>query len=150
MTHDPALEAARRRRKHMHTAMIDVEEALQAPSRSSAWGPRLLTELGDLLAALENHASTVDAPDGIIARVVNDAPRLDGLGKRLTADHDVLREGVKTAMATVESSGTPASTEEANAIREQVVDLLARFTRHRHQGSDFIWEAYDVEIGGPG
>ena len=35
-------------------------------------------------------------------------------------------------------------------IRGDVVELLVGLYRHRAQGSDFVWEAYDLDIGGLG
>jgi hypothetical protein len=55
-----------------------------------------------------------------------------------------------SATALVDASSSSPSTEEREEIVERVLDMLLQFSRHRHRGSDFVWEAYDVEIGGPG
>ena len=39
--------------------------------------------------------------------------------------------------------------DETAAIREQALELLAAIVRHRHLGADLLYEAYDVDIGGP-
>ena len=149
MNHDPALEAARARRKNLHLAIIETEAAIQAPGRSDQWVDRLAREIDELSAAFEEHAATVEAPDGIIARVVEDAPRLDGLGKRLVEDHTTLRLGLADAKAAIEAIPTDPESDDVDDLREQMMELLSQFTRHRHRGSDFVWEAYDVDIGGP-
>jgi hypothetical protein len=36
---------------------------------------------------------------------------------------------------------------DVDAVREDVVDLLADISRHRHRGADLIWNSYDLDIG---
>lgn len=34
------------------------------------------------------------------------------------------------------------------AAREAALDLLGLLSRHRHRGADFVYDAYDFDIGG--
>ena len=147
---DEALESARDRRRQMFTAMVDVELAVQAPARASNWASKLLTELADLSTAVEAHIATVEGPGGIIERVVTDAPRLDGHGKRLRDDHVVIRDLLARSNQLLESVSSPPAEDEVEEIRTTVLDLITALSRHRQRGSDFVWEGYDVDIGGPG
>lgn len=144
---DEALRAAKSRRKAMYQAMLDVEQAVQAPTGTGIWGATLLTELGDLSEALEHHIETVEAGDGIIARAIKDAPRLDGHGVRLRDDHAALRRAVATATDLTKQAPVPLTDDDAEAIRDAVLELTNGITRHRYQGSNFVWEAYAVDIG---
>ena len=36
------------------------------------------------------------------------------------------------------------------AFREELTTLMGRLRRHRQAGSDLIYEAYDVDLGGSG
>jgi hypothetical protein len=144
---DEALEAARSRRKALYEAMVDVEDAVQAPTGTGVWASTLLTELEELSAALDRHIETVEADDGIIAMAVTDAPRLDGPGTRLRQEHDVLRQQIATAVELSEEAPSPTTEEDAEMVRNAVLDLLNGLTRHRHHGSNFVWEAFAVDIG---
>jgi hypothetical protein len=144
---DDALSAAKSRRKAMYDAMIDVENAVQAPTGTGIWATTLLTELAHLSEALDHHVDTVEAGDGIIAKAVKDAPRLDGHGTRLRDDHVLLRQLVATATDLAEQAATPIPDDAADEIRDAILELLNGLTRHRHQGSNFVWEAYAVDIG---
>jgi len=144
---DQALDAAKSRRKAMYEAMLSVERAVQAPTGTGTWGATLLTELADLSEALEHHIETVEAGDGIIAKAVKDAPRLDGHGTRLRDDHTALRRAVATATELTTQAPVPLTDNDAETIRDAVLDLMNGLTRHRYQGSNFVWEAYAVDIG---
>jgi hypothetical protein len=127
--------------------MVEVENAAQAPTRSTTWRAVLFAALDDLSMALEDHIATVEAPGGIIERVVADAPRLDSAGKRLSADHEPLRRQVAIAINTVRAAHSPPSDEDVETIHKIILELVGALSRHRQRGSDFVWEAYDVDIG---
>ena len=147
MASTDALDAARSRRKALHVAMVEVENAAQAPTRSTTWRAVLFAALDDLSMALEDHITTVEAPGGIIERVVDDAPRLDSAGKQLSADHEPLRRQVAMAINAVRAADSPPRDEDVETIHEIILELVGALSRHRQRGSDFVWEAYDVDIG---
>lgn len=148
MADSNALDAARTRRIALHSAMVAVEDAAQAPTKSQTWRAVLFAALDDLSLALEDHIATVEAPGGIIDRVVADAPRLDVAGERLRSDHDPLREQVAGAINAVRAADSPPSNDDVAVIHEIILELVVALSRHRQRGSDFVWEAYDVDIGG--
>lgn len=147
MANNDALDAAKTRRTALHTAMVEVENAAQAPTKSQFWRAMLFAALDDLSVALEEHIATVDAPGGIIDRVTADAPRLDAAGRRLTNDHEPLRRQVAEAINAVRAADSPPSDEDVDTIHEIILELIGALSRHRQRGSDFVWEAYDVDIG---
>lgn len=148
MANNEALDAAKSRRTALHSAMVSVENAAQAPTKSQTWRAVLFAALDDLSIALEDHIATVDAPGGIIDRVVTDAPRLDVAGQRLRADHEPLREQIAAAINVVRAVDSPPSDNDVEVIHEIILELVVALSRHRQRGSDFVWEAYDVDIGG--
>ncbi len=147
MANNDALDAARTKRTALHTAMVEVENAAQAPAKSQIWRAMLFAALDDLSVALEEHIATVDAPGGIIDRVTADAPRLDAAGQRLSNDHEPLRGQVAVAIDAVRAVDSSPSDEDVEAIHEIILELIGALSRHRQRGSDFVWEAYDVDIG---
>lgn len=147
MANNDALDAAKTRRTALHTAMVEVENAAQAPPKSQFWRAMLFAALDDLSVALEEHITTVDAPGGIIDRVTADAPRLEAAGRRLANDHEPLRRQVAVAIDAVRAADSPPSDEDVETTYEIILELIGALSRHRQRGSDFVWEAYDVDIG---
>jgi hypothetical protein len=145
---DEAIEAARVKRRDLSSALIDLEVAAQAPVGSGAWRGTMHLTLIRLGAAFDAHAIVADGEGGIIEIVVEDVPRLAAAAERLKSEHREIQAGIGAVTSDVEAIGSPTSTEEADAIRESVLEMFVALSRHRRHGSDFIWEAYDVDIGG--
>ena len=83
-----------------------------------------------------------EAPDGLLAEIVEQAPRLWRETEGLRSEHVILVGECARLLDRVESSDSPLS------LRRQVNLLLGRFERHRYRGADLVYEAYDVDIGG--
>lgn len=143
-----ALETARSKRRDLYDAMVDVESAAQAPVGSGKWRGTMLRELGDLADAFEAHVVATEAEDGIIESVVEDEPRLAPTGEYLKREHVAVRLHLESATSAVTATGSPTTQEEASSVRELILELFIALSRHRQRGSDFVWEAYDVDIGG--
>jgi len=73
--------------------------------------------------------------------------RLEAAGRRLADDHEPLRRQVAVAVAAVRAADSPPSDEDVETILEIILELIGALSRHRQRGSDFVWEAYDVDIG---
>ena len=148
MNRNEAIAAARVKRRDLSSALIDLEVAAQAPVGSGAWRGTMHLTLMRLGAAFEAHAIVADGEGGIIESVVEDAPRLSAAADHLRAEHREIKDGIAAVTSEVEAIGTPTSAEEADAIRESLLEIFVALSRHRRHGSDFVWEAYDVDIGG--
>jgi hypothetical protein len=143
-----AIEEARVKRRDLSSALIDLEVAAQAPVGSGAWRGTMHLTLIRLGAAFAAHAIVADGEGGIIDIVVEDVPRLAAAADRLRAEHREIQDGIAAVTSEVEAIGTPTSAEEADEIRESLLEIFVALSRHRRHGSDFVWEAYDVDIGG--
>jgi hypothetical protein len=143
-----ALEAARQKRRDLYEAMVEVEAAAQAPVGTGIWRSVMLGELDDLSHAFEAHVIATEADDGIIESVVEDEPRMAPTGEYLKREHLALRTQLASVTDEVRATASPTSPEEAATVRELILDLFIALSRHRQRGSDFVWEAYDVDIGG--
>jgi hypothetical protein len=143
-----AIEAARVRRRDLSSALIDLEVAAQAPVGSGVWRGTMHLTLIRLGTAFEAHAIVADGEGGIIEAVVEDVPRLSAAADHLRAEHREIQDGIAAVTTDVEAIGTPTSAKEADAIRESLLEIFVALSRHRRHGSDFVWEAYDVDIGG--
>jgi hypothetical protein len=146
---DAAFENARERRFALHQAMLDLEHSMQSPSADPEWRDRLIIELRDLSEALEDHIETVEGAEGIIETAVARAPRTQYQGKKLRDDHPLLRQQLSSLLKRIEAAADLGEDVVVD-LRGDVVELLVGLYRHRAQGSDFVWEAYDLDIGGLG
>ena len=137
------LDAVRRRRADLHTSMIALEQAIAAPApgREGAWVQRAHTALAQLVADFREHIDVTEGPSGLYADLRTAEPRLSHAVARLTREHAQIRELIDDLQAR-------ASGSDVNTVRDLGTALLASLIRHRQHGSDLIYEAYAVDIGG--
>jgi hypothetical protein len=144
------LGKVRERREALLGAAASVEAALAAPASDPRWSDRLGERLATLHATLEEHVTAAEADDGILAQVRDEAPRLSNQVDRLAAEHGTITGATERLIDRLEGTPTDQVTGEAESVREQAVQLLAAIVRHRQLGADLLYEAYNVDVGGPG
>ncbi len=140
------LVRARTRRRDLHQAMEALEFAVAGPAgEPDTWLASVRTALSGLRDALQAHVDEVESPHGLLAEIVDQEPRLTAAADQLRADHPDLLLATERAMeAAAEHDPAPSR------VRRRVVSLLGRLTMHRQAGSDLVYEAYSVDIGGTG
>lgn len=145
MTNTEALEALRLRRAELRESMTALEQALAAPAsgRSTGWVQRVHVALVELCGDLRDHVALTEGPDGLHGAVVAAAPRLTGQVARLSRDHVRLTAALDDLTDLAAQPGADSA-----EIRALGTTLLADLARHRQLGSDLVFEAYDVDIGG--
>ncbi|MHB1444436.1 MAG: hypothetical protein ACYCTI_11995 [Acidimicrobiales bacterium] len=139
-----SFDQARENRAGLRAAMGEVERSLASPAtgRVAAWTKTLGQDLDRLAAALENHITASEAPGGMLADIVQAAPRLAHRVERARREHTELRYRLEAAVRAL-----PADNEgDTHAVHEQVVEVLAGIVRHRHLGADLVYEAFNVDI----
>jgi len=145
---DPhALAEVRARRAGLRRAMTDAEVAAAGAlaGRPENWRSGVLPCLEALLDAWERHITATEADDGLFAQIRTDAPRLAPALARLHREHDRLLTDIKDNLATVHAG---ADEQSLQLVRADLIPLLAKLARHRQQGSDLLYAAYQVDIGG--
>lgn len=142
MQHKRALEAARQRRVELKEAVSDVEIAASSPIGWPNWRSNLQTKLESLRIALEQHVEEVESPEGLLAQLTDDSPRLVNKIDRVRDEHPELTRQVADAIASAKGSS------DAEELRREVLAVLVAIVRHRQRGADLIYEGYDVDIGG--
>ncbi len=140
----------RRRREAVLDAVAAVEAALAAPAAGAGWRDDLRTALVELHATLQDHVEETEGPDGFLARVRDDAPRLSNQVTRLIGEHAELTELSTKLVDRLDGVALERMSEEAGAVRDDALQLLAAVVRHRQRGADLIYEAYQVDVGGTG
>lgn len=136
-----ALGAARERRVELKHAMSELELAAAGAAGDPAWIEALGDALGSMRLAFDAHVAEVDAPDGLLAELVAQAPRLSSRVNKLSEEHSSLSAEIDACLAMLDAP-------DPHMIRGEVLDLLVALARHRHFGADLVYEAYNVDIGG--
>ena len=144
------LGKVRERREALLGAAASVEAALAAPASDPRWRDRLGERLATLHTTLDEHVTAAEADDGILAKVRDEAPRLSNQVDRLAAAHGTITDATERLIDRLEGAPTDQVTGEAESVRKQAVELLAAIVRHRQLGADLLYEAYNVDVGGPG
>lgn len=144
------LGKVRERREALLGAAASVEAALAAPASDPRWRDRLGERLATLHTTLDEHVTAAEADDGILAQVRDEAPRLSNQVDRLAAEHGTITDATERLIDRLEGAPTDQVAGEAESVREQAVELLAAIVRHRQLGADLLYEAYNVDVGGPG
>jgi hypothetical protein len=140
------LARATSRRRDLGEAMTDLERVVAGPASADGWLDRVGVSLAGLRDALDGHIVEVEGPGGLLAEIVDLAPRLAPNTDDLRQDHVALLGAWLRTEATVRSAAgnQPAA---VAAVRRRVTTLLGRLTIHRQAGSDLVFEAYNVDIG---
>lgn len=140
----------RQRREALLVAATVLEAALAAPASSARWSDDLGEALSALDSTLAEHVAVAEAPDGALERVREDAPRLSNHIDRLIAEHELLTSATEGLIDQLEHASPERSRAEVDDLRDEALRLLAMIVRHRHRGADLFYEAYNVDVGGPG
>ena len=147
-TPDPDLfDSLRRKRAELRDAMSLLEMTLAAPPASSPalWVERVRVALADLADDLAGHIEITEAADGLYQDILATAPRLSGPVERLTAEHAEIGGLLERVVGRV---AAPGAAQDVAGIRDLGTSLLGKLARHRQQGADLVFEAFETDIGG--
>jgi hypothetical protein len=147
----PALQEAAKRRKTLHEGLIGLEVAISSPAagRIPDWTSLVTKEITGIRDAWDQHVDTTEKPGGLYEEIVTMSPRLAGTIERLHGEHPEITEAVGEMLARleqVEIGGLPWPLDDA---RDDLQRLIGKLIRHRQKGADLVWEAYNLDIGGP-
>jgi hypothetical protein len=145
----PTLAETARRRADLRDALVEVEQASSRPAvgREPEWTKGVLLCLEGLAHAIDEHIEITERSEGLYEEITTKAPHLSSKIDQLREEHPVLRE--RTNALVTKFQTTPVG--EAWPLREARDDLqrlLGQIVRHRQLGSDLVWEAYNLDIGG--
>jgi len=141
------MEALRRQRAELRESMSALEAALAAPAIAgqARWVQRVHVALMELAGDFREHIDITEGPEGLYLEVVRTSPRLSDAVAGLTREHLLINGHVDDLLAFVT---TPEVTGDVDRVRDLATSLLGRLVRHRQRGSDLVFEAYEVDIGG--
>ena len=143
----PFLKAMRQRRAELREAMSTLDDALAAPGVAGhvRWVQRVQVALVELSGDFRAHVEVTEGPDGLYRDLLRTSPRLSDAVAVLTREHALITDQVEELLSRVAS---PDAIDDVDGIRDRGTALLGRLVRHRQRGSDLVFEAYEVDIGG--
>ena len=145
----PTLAETARRRADLRDALVDVEQAISRPAvgREPEWTKGVVLRLEGLAHAIEEHIEITERPEGLYDEISTKAPHLATKIDRLREEHPVLRDRTQVLLTKLQTTaiGPAWPLDEA---RDDLQRLLGQIVRHRQLGSDLVWEAYNLDIGG--
>jgi hypothetical protein len=160
----PFWDALRRRRAELRESMSALEHALAAPALGggAGWAQRVQAAMVELSADFREHVRITEGPDGLYRELLKRSPRLSEAVARLTREHAQINDRIENLLALVTTSAEPQAgqgpghdsghdsghDDSVDRVRTLGTALLGRLVRHRQRGSDLVYEAYDVDIGG--
>jgi len=141
------LEGLRQRRGELRESMDAVEHALAAPAAAGRerWVQRVQVALVELCGDFREHMDITEGPHGLYRDVLKTSPRLTDAVTRLGSEHRVIKDRVDELLARVTA---PEAVEDVDTVRDLGTALLSVLVRHRQRGSELVFEAYEVDIGG--
>jgi hypothetical protein len=147
----PALQEAAKRRQTLHEALVALEFATSSPAagRIPEWTRQVTKEVTAVRDAWDQHVDTTEKPGGLYEEIVGTSPRLAGTIHRLRDEHPEITEAVGQMLARLEQVEIGGLAWPLDDARDDLQRFIGRVIRHRQKGADLVWEAYNVDIGGP-
>jgi hypothetical protein len=147
----PALQEAAKRRRTLHEALVGLEQAISSPAagRIPEWTRLVTKEVTGVRDAWDLHVDTTEKPDGLYDEIVAMSPRLAGTIDRLRLEHPEITEAVGLMLQRVEQVEIGGLEWPLDDARDDLQRFIGKVIRHRQKGADLVWEAYNVDIGGP-
>jgi hypothetical protein len=155
----PDLLAVRTRRASLSRAGANVNDLLHAhgsgtpggrpgeliielPTRTSALSPNQLIEaVTELVEVWHTHSADTEAPGGILTQILDDSPRLASMIDRLRREHEIIGTALGGILRRLEAGA------DCHAVEATLVTVLADINRHRRDGRELIYSAYNVDLG---
>lgn len=143
MENSNPLAKAKQRRIELRDAIAELERSVSMASSGSGWRRSVEESLAGLRAAIDAHVTEVEGPEGLLAQLTADAPRLSNEVELMKREHARLLVDTDVILADVEDA-------EPVDIRDRAMSLLRDLVTHRQTGADLVYEAYSTDIGGQG
>lgn len=129
------------RRGLLHGALVALESAVSSPVGDGVrWCLRMRMALDRLAFTLADHVEATEAPGGLLDDIDHASPWLHARVERLRRDHVDLVERTGALLDRCHAAFRP------DEVRSDVVDLLGRLVRHRHDGADLLYDAYELDL----
>jgi len=144
----PTLAETARRRADLHSALVEVEKSISRPAvgREPEWTKEVTIRMEALGHAIDEHVEITEREGGLYDEICSKAPHLSGKIDRLKREHPTLR--TETHQLVDQLGDGVGEAWPLESARDDLQRLLGQIVRHRQLGSDLVWEAYNLDIGG--
>ena len=128
-----------------------LEVAISSPAakRIPDWTRQVTKEAVAVRDAWDKHIDVTEKPGGLYEEIVTLSPRLAGTLDRLRNEHPEITESVTQMVARLEHVEIGGLEWPLDDARDDLQRFIGKVIRHRQRGADLVWEAYNVDIGGP-
>lgn len=141
------LRAVRAQRAELGESMRALDDAVALPLALPLWGRRVRAALTELAHDVEDHVALTESEGGLYPDLSARAPRLAaGIDAQLEDHRFFIGEVARLLRARDDG----ISRADLGEHRDEITALIHRLIKHRQRGSDLIYEAYEVDIGGSG
>jgi hypothetical protein len=141
------VDALRRQRAELRESMSALELALAspAPAGQARWSERVHVALVELCADFREHVAITEGFGGLYHELLETAPRLSSAVAHLTRDHTGITQQLDDLLG---HASAPIANQDVDNVRDLGTALLGALVRHRQRGSDVVYEAFHLDIGG--
>jgi hypothetical protein len=146
---EAAIERSRQHRGGVRHACLDLEEALARPATQDTerWLADVATQVRELTEAFRRHMAQSEGPGGLLAEIVEVAPRLAHAVAKVKDEHEVLFCEMERLLSFV-AICDPKHADYFNTVRGDALRLLHDVAAHRQRGADLIYDAYSIDVEG--
>lgn len=130
-------------RFELRRALDRLEGALAVATAKSGWRDEVSAALTDLMNAFDAHVAEVEAPDGLLERLVEEEPRVAVNVETLEQEHVSIRAKIHEVFGRLRTS-------EPAQLRSDGMELCHNIILHRQLGADIVYEAFSADLGGLG
>ncbi len=147
-TPDPAPTSSPAQVQERRERMFEATRMLQRRSRPpegdvDGWRRQLAEAIDEVQEVVAAHIADTEGTGGFFQELVDESGgRLQAATKRLHRDHEHSTALVQELQDALDDQAEPAE------LRQAADELFAQLEAHRHRGSDLLWQAYGVELGG--
>ncbi len=148
MQRESAMRSSRDDRARMLRAMSALESALAAGavSRQVAWQRRVMAALRVLEDAMESQTKELDSGQGVLAMILEQAPRFERPVLQLRDHYADLVRQIQTLRKQFGSTDDRDAQNVAE-IRQRLSWLLTAIRHFQARESDLLQDAFQVDIG---
>lgn len=123
---------------------VEKHAGAPGPARPHEWRDDLLGVLDDLASSLHDQYERSASDEGLLSRVVEEAPHLQSSVDELRGREAALIEEIDDLRQTLADLTRTPDVEE---IRTRIADMTAEVRELRAWETDIVYEAYAVDLG---
>jgi ABC-type transporter Mla subunit MlaD len=138
---DEDATAFRARREALHAAVTDLDQHLDAlDAQDVPDAVRFRDALDELLVTLQRHVEEADAPDGLLAQILEEASYFASRVDRLRGEHgDLLGRAA-------DLRDRARSSDDVRPLLPDARQLSARVAEHRQRGTELLVDATMLDL----